>query len=502
MKKLTLFLAILSILLVMGACGNKNANLPSLPNPPVTEPTVNPCADGHTFPNEAVVCDGCGINYFDATLEFELSVTRDSYILSGLGTCTRTVIDIPATHKGKPVTELGTYSFNAAANPECNKITEINLPDSIVKINSNAFFKCSGLTKVTFNEGIVEMGSDVLRECTALETVTLPASMTYVPNGFLQYCSNIKSIEILGQITVVNSMAFYDCANLQSIVLPNTVTEISASAFFGCANLKDFTMSSSIAAIGRGAFTGCNSLNFNVLDGLAYLGNAESPYLAMMGVIDTERTEFSIHDDTVVLDYNAFDGSTVTSLNIGRSLTNIAHASLNGLAYLEYITVSEGNPVYHSSGNCLIETASKKIIRGSINSVIPSDGSVIEIGAYAFAYLTGLTSIEIPKPIQKLGGSAFAWCSNLEYAILPDSLTHIELSVFAYDEKFSTVYFNGDYNQWNRVYNLIPTSAGGGGMSFGDNYILLDATAYVYSENQPTTSGNYWHYVDGKPTAW
>ncbi|MBQ9118220.1 MAG: hypothetical protein IJY11_03350 [Clostridia bacterium] len=25
---------------------------------------------------------------------------------------------------------------------------------------------------------------------------------------------------------------------------------------------------------------------------------------------------------------------------------------------------------------------------------------------------------------------------------------------------------------------------------------------YWYSETQPTTEGNYWHYVDGVPTIW
>jgi hypothetical protein len=25
---------------------------------------------------------------------------------------------------------------------------------------------------------------------------------------------------------------------------------------------------------------------------------------------------------------------------------------------------------------------------------------------------------------------------------------------------------------------------------------------YHYSESQPTTDGNYWHYVNGTPTIW
>ena len=29
-----------------------------------------------------------------------------------------------------------------------------------------------------------------------------------------------------------------------------------------------------------------------------------------------------------------------------------------------------------------------------------------------------------------------------------------------------------------------------------------NAMWYYYSESKPTGSGNYWHYVDGKPTVW
>ena len=502
MKKLILLMAMLALLLVMSACGNTNANLPSLPNPPTTTQAVDPCKDGHTFTNEAAVCDKCGVDYFSTTLEFTLSVTRDSYIVSGLGTCTRTVINIPSTHKGKPVVELASTAFNAVTNPECEKIVEINLPESIRKINSNAFFKCIGLKKITLNEGIVEMGSDVLRGCTALESLRLPSTMTYVPTGILQYCSGVKSVEIAGQVTSVDSQAFYDCSSLVSLVLPDTVVTLGAGVFSGCSSLRELRMSSNVTSLSRDVFNGCTSLEMNTYGGFGYVGNETNPYLMLVRIVDTEMTDFVIHDDTIVINYNSFSGATVKSLVIGKNLTNIPYASMNDLPYLEYISVTAGNPVYHSVDNCLIETAAKKLLRGSVNSIIPSDGSVLEIGSYSFANLKGLTSIVIPAPVNKLGGSAFTNCEDIEYAILPNTITSVDLSIFAYCEKMTTVYFHGNATEWMRFENLVPVSAGGGGMSFGDNYILLDATHYYYSEEQPTMKGKYWHYVDGQPVAW
>ena len=80
------------------------------------------------------------------------------------------------------------------------------------------------------------------------------------------------------------------------------------------------------------------------------------------------------------------------------------------------IVVEEGNPVYHSDGNCLIETESKTLVAGCNTSVIPDDGSVTSIGYYAFNGCTGLTSVTIPDGVTSIGGSAFRllWLQRLD----------------------------------------------------------------------------------------
>lgn len=54
---------------------------------------------------------------------------------------------------------------------------------------------------------------------------------------------------------------------------------------------------------------------------------------------------------------------------------------------MQVLLVAEGNPRFYSRDNCIIERATKKIIKGTRLSIIPQDGSVTTIGTGAFSDL-------------------------------------------------------------------------------------------------------------------
>lgn len=116
--------------------------------------------------------------------------------------------------------------------------------------------------------------------------------------------------------------------------------------------------------------------------------------------------------------------------------------------------------------------------------------SVKSIGNYAFAFCSSLTSITIPDNVTSIGDFVFEYCSSLTSITIPDSVTSISMWAFDNCYNLKTVYYGGTAKDWNAI------SIG------GLNYNLTNATRYYYSETQPTATGNYWHYVDGVPTAW
>lgn len=107
------------------------------------------------------------------------------------------------------------------------------------------------------------------------------------------------------------------------------------------------------------------------------------------------------------------DCTGLTGVTIGNTVTSVGSGAFAGCTGLTAITVAEGNPVYHSNGNCLIETSSKTLVAGCKESVIPADGSVTAIGRLAFYKCTELEAVALPECILSVGVSAFEGCTAL-----------------------------------------------------------------------------------------
>ena len=399
-------------------------------------------------------------------------------------------------------------------------ITEIVIPKNVTTIGPSAFSSCKSLTHLELHDGITSLATAwLVNECTALETIRLPKNLTEIGEYFAQGCSALKTVEFGSQVTLIGEAAFAGCSSLTAIDLPDTVSQIGSSAFSGCTGLaavtlpdtvklidtkaffkcsalRSINLPSGLEAVGSNAFAGCTSLEFTVYQGMAYLGNAENPYLLWMSRIDENRKDLVLHKDTKFIMAGVLPELDITTLTLGESIATLTVRELTTHKTLVKIYVTAGNKTYHVAGNCLIETAAKKLIKGFSDSVIPSDGSVTIIGAGAFANLTGLTSIVIPDTVEEVRDQAFLNCADLETIVFGAGVKKIGGNLLSHCEKLQAIYFNGTYDQWEAIDIAGEVQTG---VFRIENRILLDTTKYFYSEDKPTEEGNFWHYVDGKP---
>ena len=141
--------------------------------------------------------------------------------------------------------------------------------------------------------------------------------------------------------------------------------------------------------------------------------------------------EFVIPEGVTSIGSSAFkDCTSLTTITIPDSMTSIGSTDFLGCTSLESLTVAEDNPVYHSAGNCIIETATKTLIVGCNGSVVPNDGSVMSIGDYAFSGCAAITSITIPASVMSIGKYAFKDCvTEIEWS---DTSAIIEIGDYAF----------------------------------------------------------------------
>ncbi len=267
------------------------------------------------------------------------------------------------------VKSIGMWAFSG-----CTWLTSITIPNGVTSIGTYAFYGCSRLTSVTIGSNVTSIGDYAFSSCTGLTSITIPDSVKNIGERAFEYCNGLTSITIPNGVTSIGSYAFYGCSRLTSIIIPNGITSIGDGAFGSCTGLTSIIIPDGVTSIGKYAFINCSGL---------------------------------------------------TSITIPASVTSIGDSAFYGCSGLTNITVDKNNTVYHSAGNCLIETASNILILGSNNSVIPSDGSVTSIGDYAFSGCTGLTNITIPDGITSIGDYAFSGCTGLTSITIPDGVTSI-----------------------------------------------------------------------------
>ena len=316
--------------------------------------------------------------------------TKQYYYGDSTSSTTSTTYYIPSSLKS--VTVTGGNILHGAFRG-CTALTSITIPDSVTSIGNSAFFGCKGLTSITIPVSVTSIGDSAFSRCNNLQDIYI--------TDIAAWC-NISGLNKLMGYGSSNKKLYINNELATSITIPNGVTKIPSNAFRGCTGLTSVTISDSVTSIDDSAFFGCSGL-----------------------------TRITIPDSVTNIGNSAFGGCTgLTSVKIGNGVTSIAYGAFSNCTGLSSVMVAEGNAIYHSADNCVIQTENKILVLGCKTSVIPADGSVSRISDYAFFSCSGLTSVTIPDSVTSIGEGAFAYCYGLINITIPNSVTSIGESAF------------------------------------------------------------------------
>lgn len=93
-----------------------------------------------------------------------------------------------------------------------------------------------------------------------IEEVEMPSSVVYLESEAFWECEDLKSIKLSHSIKKIPSYCFWRCLSLESIVIPESVSIIEDGAFMHCKSLRSVYMPKSLCEIGESVFTRCESL--------------------------------------------------------------------------------------------------------------------------------------------------------------------------------------------------------------------------------------------------
>lgn len=367
-----------------------------------------------------------------------------------------TELTIPSKIDGYKVDRLnGTFMGNTV-------IVSVNIPDSIVDINSFTFNNCTKLSSVSIGKGVTELGSvfkgctnlktvklglnikkisGSFNNCTSLETVTIPASVEIIDEPF-NNCSSLKSVKFAdnSKLKSISSSMFRNCKALESVTLPDTVTELGMLAFENCEKLATVNLSKNLKTVGPSCFRNCISLtNLELPNGLETIGGEAFYRCSSLESIDIPDTVTSLGDQSTFEDCR-----NLVSVKISGSVEYLPERVFSNCSSLKKVTLMDGLLAIRKGVffNC---TSLKEL-------VIPN------------------TVVTIASDTGRFRGITFYEVTDVKLTI-PNSVTEIGNQMFT-----NYSYFGKDKNPMNvTIYGYKDSVAENYAKKYGLNFIELEA---------------------------
>lgn len=154
------------------------------------------------------------------------------------------------------ITSLGQYAFR-----NCSKMVLTSLPSGITSIGDFAFLNCYQLSLTALPSGITSIGQYAFNNCPRLALTSLPSGITSLPTAAFQYCPKLALTALPSGLTSIGAYAFKQGTGLASITLPPALTTIGDYAFANCTGLETVRFTSTVSSIPGGVFSGCTKLS-------------------------------------------------------------------------------------------------------------------------------------------------------------------------------------------------------------------------------------------------
>ena len=154
-----------------------------------------------------------------------------------------------------PVTEIGSGAFN-----DCNGLTGVSIPNSVLVIGNGSFKNCTNLTNVVIPNSVTDLYYEAFSGCSGLQNLTIGSSVVNIGNAVFAYCASLTEVNIPNSVVSIGGGAFMYCSGLTNVFLGESLKNIHNGAFSDCKSITSVTIPSSVEFIGTCVFAKCVNL--------------------------------------------------------------------------------------------------------------------------------------------------------------------------------------------------------------------------------------------------
>ncbi len=189
----------------------------------------------------------------------------------------------------------------------CEKLTNIELPNSLFELQDSAFLDCKNLRSVILSDNLRAIGKDAF-SYTAIEEVKIPQNVTEIGSHAFRECDQLKKVVLPTGLKKIQGGAFFNCDQLSSIELPDGLEYIGAAAFGFCMNLKVAILPDSLQQIGKSAYSGCELSILRIPEQLSFVDWNFQTGIASVNSYKRRDKTFDLNSvETVVITGSDYD---------------------------------------------------------------------------------------------------------------------------------------------------------------------------------------------------
>ena len=400
-------------------------------------------------------------------------------IVTGIGTVTSDEVVIPSDYYGEPV-----VAINSSAFKNKRKIKRVILPDTIIKIMSEAFADCRSLEYINLADctRLNEIRKRAFSGCYSLKTIELPDSITSIGGskddfGIFSRCISLEYVKLPSKLTALSYHCFIDTPRLKSLTLPETLTVLGDSALSGTSvesikipegvtEIGDYAFSKTpigtlkipknvtkigdyafkesaikkiefeegckLTELGTYVFKGCNNLESFVIPPSVTTFGAD-PF---MGCKNLKSVTFEKNFNLKRLPSRPF-GYEITEFTIPNTIEEISDSAFSGLTKLRKVIIEDNSELKALPNSCFSNCSSLITVDFGKNSKIET------IGINAFRNCSKLTFIDIPESVTSIEACAFYNCTSISSVVIPAGVVNIGAKAFYGWTPDQTIYIEG-----------------------------------------------------------